>query len=336
MSLSLFPEISPTLLALVLFLITGGILLFLLGLALLNPLLLRMGLRNTLRRPGKTILLLCGLALVTAVMTASFGLQDSFTSSATAQRIAHMGQVDESVTGPFSLGQVNRKLQDIRASPQVQVASAIGVYPQSPIVTSLRTGFAVHDVDFYALSPDFDHVYGLLTDAQGRTVHSADLHIGEALVSASLVQGLGAEVGDRVQVSFGEKTVTVTIRALLSNDIGVTAGEAITPSTPQIILSLAAAQQIDPEPPNTLILRNTTGANSHAVIAFLEHLFPGASARLDVPHALVRLTSMFSEFTRSSLMWCRKRSPWKSIRASSFRQLASSSPGYRLSSPACW
>ncbi len=286
MSLSLFPDISPTLLALTLAVVTGGILLLLLGLALNKPLLLRMGLRNTVRRPGKTFLLLCGLALASAVMTASFGLQDSFTSSAAAQRVARMGTVDESVTGPFTQDQIDRDLARIRAFPQVQAASAIGVYPQSPTVTSLHTGFAVHDVDFYALPPDFDQVYGPLTDAQGRAVHSADLRAGEALVSASLVQGLGAQPGDRVQLSFGEKTMIATVRALLSNDIGVTAGEAISGEAPEIILPLAAAQQIDPQPPNTINIRNTNTDSSQAVISFLQQLFPGASARLDVPHAL--------------------------------------------------
>jgi putative ABC transport system permease protein len=286
MSLSLFPDISPTLLALTLAVVTGGILLLLLGLALNNPLLLRMGLRNTVRRPGKTILLLCGLALATAVITASFGLQDSFTSSAATQRIAHMGTVDESVTGPFTQDQIDRDLVRIRTFPQVQAASAIGVYPQSPTVTSLRTGFAVHDVDFYALPPDFDQVYGSLTDAQGRAVHIADLRTGEALVSASLVQGLGAQPGDRVQLTFGEKKVTATVRALLSNDIGVTAGEAITAATPEIILPQSAAQHIDPEPPNTISIKNSGAGKSQAVISFLQQLFPGASARLDVPHAL--------------------------------------------------
>ncbi len=176
MNLSLFPDISPTLLALTLAVVTGGILLLLLGLALNNPLLLRMGLRNMVRRPGKTFLLLFGLALASAVMTASFGLQDSFTSSAAAQRVARIGNVDESVTGPFTQGQIDRDLVRIRAFPQVQAASAIGLYPQSPTVTSLRTGLAVHDVDFYALPPDFEQVYGSLTDALGRAVHIANLH----------------------------------------------------------------------------------------------------------------------------------------------------------------
>lgn len=286
MSLSLFPQISPTLLALALAVVTGGVLLVLLGLALTNPLLLRMGLRNTVRRPGKAILLLCGLALATAVMTASFGLQDSFTSSAVTQRIAHMGDVDESVTGPFTQDQIDRDLARIRAFPQVRAACALGIYPQSPTVTSLRTGFAVHDVDFYALPPDFDRVYGPLTDVQGHIVHIAGLRANEVLVSASLVQGLGAQRGDQVQLSFGTKIVTATVRALLSNDIGVTAGEAISASTPQIILPLAAGQQIDPEPPNTISIRNTSADSSPAAISFLQQLFPGASARLNVPHAL--------------------------------------------------
>jgi putative ABC transport system permease protein len=296
MSLSLFPGISPTLLALALAVVTGGILLLLLGLALNNPLLLRIGLRNMVRRPGKTILLLCGLALASAVMTASFGLQDSFTSSAGAQRVARMGNVDESVTGPFTWDQIDRDLVRIRAFSQVQAASAIGLYPQSPTVTSLRTGLAVHDVDFYALPPDFEQVYGPLSDALGRAVHIADLRSGEALVSASLVQGLGARSGDRVQLTFGEKIVTATIRALLSNDIGVTTGEAIAAAKPEIILPQSAAQQIDPEPPNTICIKNTGagglvdtgpgGSRSQAVISLLQQLFPGASARLDAPHAL--------------------------------------------------
>ncbi|HEY0755999.1 MAG TPA: FtsX-like permease family protein [Ktedonobacteraceae bacterium] len=287
MSLSLFPAISPTALALALATLTGGMLFLLLGLALTNPLLLRMGVRNTIRRPGKTLLLLCGLALATAVITASFGLQDSVSSSAAAQRIAHMGQVDESVTGPFTQSMLDSDLARIRALPQIQAASALGIYPQSPTVTSLRTGFAVHDVDFYALPPAFNQTYGPLTDAQGQMVQIADLRAGEALVSASLVQGLGTtRPGDQLQLTFGEKMVTVTVRALLSNDIGVTAGEAITPAMPQILLPLAAAQQIDPEPPNTISIRNSSAGSSRAVLNLLQQLFPGASARLDVPHAL--------------------------------------------------
>ncbi len=110
------------------------------------------------------------------------------------------------------------------------------------------------------------------------------------------MQGLGARPGDRVQLAFGEKTVTATVRALLSNDIGVTTGEAIAAARPEIILPQSAAQQIDPEPPNTICIKNTGagglvdtgpgGSRSQAVPSLLQQLFPGDSARLDAPHAL--------------------------------------------------
>src|SRR6516164_4091476 len=46
---------------------TAGELCVLLGLGAYNPVLLRMGLRNMGRRPGRSLVLLCGLALATAV-----------------------------------------------------------------------------------------------------------------------------------------------------------------------------------------------------------------------------------------------------------------------------
>src|SRR5690242_4001534 len=95
---SLLPGVSPDILAILLATITGGLLLALLGLGAARPLLLRMGLRNTTRRPRQTLVLLCGLALSTAVITASFGLSDSFTDSAIQHRLARVGNVDESVT----------------------------------------------------------------------------------------------------------------------------------------------------------------------------------------------------------------------------------------------
>src|SRR5262245_60793692 len=97
----IFQGVSPTLLAIVLAAMMAGAFCFLLGLGANNPVLLRMGLRNMPRRPGRALILLCGLALATAVITASLGLSDSFNDSALQHRLARMGNVDESVTGPF-------------------------------------------------------------------------------------------------------------------------------------------------------------------------------------------------------------------------------------------
>lgn len=286
---SLLPGVSPDILAITLAAVTGGVLLMLLGLGAAHPLLLRMGLRNTARRPRQTLVLLCGLALSTAVITASFGLSDSFTSSAIQHRLARMGNVDESMTGPFTQLQVNNALRLLRQNRHVQAVTALGIYPGSPTVTSLRTGISVHDADFYAIPPDFEQTYGSVTDTQGNAVHFADLQTDSIFVSVSLGEALDLRPGDRVQVIF-DKPIVVTVRAILSNEIGVTTGEAIANSTPEILMPLARAQQIDPEPPNTISIKNAgpdaaNSGNSQAVIHLLQQLFPGASASLSVPHA---------------------------------------------------
>src|SRR5215831_18945660 len=78
--LTLFPPIDLTLLALVLSGVTGGVLLLLLILGMKQPVLWRMGLRHVLRRSSQMLLLLFGLSLSAAVMTASFGLWESLPS----------------------------------------------------------------------------------------------------------------------------------------------------------------------------------------------------------------------------------------------------------------
>jgi hypothetical protein len=76
----LFPPIDLTLLALPLSGVTGGVLLLLLTLGMKQPVLWRLGLRQLLRRSSQTLLLLGGLSLSAAVMTASLGLWESLPS----------------------------------------------------------------------------------------------------------------------------------------------------------------------------------------------------------------------------------------------------------------
>ena len=292
---NIFQGISPTILAIALAVMTAGVLCVLLGLGANNPVLLRMGLRNMGRRPGRALVLLCGLALATAVITSSLGLSDSFTDTALQHRLARMGNVDESITGPFTKSQIDTAIAQIRRNPDVQGVTAISFSPQGPTVVSTRTGFAVHNTDVYGIPSDFDQVYGPLSDARGQPVHFADLVAGGAFVSPALAQSLAAQPGDELTISFGTKTSNITVRAILSNDIGVTSGEAVGGSLPEIIVPLALVYQVDPQPLDTICIKNTgpggladagpNGSRSRAVIQFLQRIFPGTPASLHVPHA---------------------------------------------------
>jgi len=87
------------------------------------------GLRNMTRRPSQMLVLPCGLALSTAVMTALFGLSDSIAASEVQQRLARMGAVDESITGPFTQAQVDTALTQLRQDSHDGVNSFPRILP---------------------------------------------------------------------------------------------------------------------------------------------------------------------------------------------------------------
>lgn len=255
---------SPTTLALLLATLTAGILLIVLGLGASNRILFAMGLRNVRRRPGQTLLMLAGLTLSAVFITASFGLQDSFTQSMVSDRLMKMGNVDEAVSGSFTASQINQALAHLQHMPEVQAATGIFYLPRGARIFSERTALTASDQYLYGIPPAFDQVYGAFTDNQGRQLHFADLGTNEVFVSNTVARQEDVRAGDRLQVSlFGENAMTVTVRAVLSTDLAVTDGELeFDGSYPEIIMPLATvlpalAQSHSLAPlPNVLSVKN--------------------------------------------------------------------------------
>src|SRR3989442_13222739 len=64
-----------------------------------KPVLRRLALRNAIRRPRETALVILGSLLGTAIMTGSFVVGDTFTSSIRRGAYEQLGPIDEIVTG---------------------------------------------------------------------------------------------------------------------------------------------------------------------------------------------------------------------------------------------
>src|SRR5215470_19928039 len=64
-----------------------------------RPVLRRLAFRNAARRPRETALVVLGALLGTAIMTGSFVVGDTFTSSIRRGAYEQLGPVDEVVTG---------------------------------------------------------------------------------------------------------------------------------------------------------------------------------------------------------------------------------------------
>ncbi|BCL80837.1 ABC transporter permease [Ktedonobacteria bacterium brp13] len=238
--------LSPTMLALVLVALTAGVLLIIVGFGLNNPLLLRMGIRNTMRRPSQTLIILLGLVLSTAFVTASFGLQDSFADSMKTDRLAKVGNVDESVTGTFSQNQVTQAVTHLRQMPEVQAVSTASITLYGAWAVSERSQLSASDLSVIALPPEFDGVYGPLTDSQGQMVHISDLRPDEVYVSHSAVSGMDIHAGDQIQLRrYGyDGVITAKVKAILSTDLALTTGElSWNGAYPEIILPFSTLQQ---------------------------------------------------------------------------------------------
>ena len=63
-----------------------------------RPVLRRLALRNVVRRPRETVLVILGSLLGTAIMTGSFVVGDTFTSSIRRGAFEQLGPVDEVVS----------------------------------------------------------------------------------------------------------------------------------------------------------------------------------------------------------------------------------------------
>ncbi|MDI9546571.1 MAG: FtsX-like permease family protein [Chloroflexota bacterium] len=78
-----------------------AILLILAYLSARNPVLMKIGLRNLVRRPTQAILIILGLTLSTIIIVSAFGTGDTLSYSVRRQAVAAYGQVDEIVAPPL-------------------------------------------------------------------------------------------------------------------------------------------------------------------------------------------------------------------------------------------
>lgn len=274
--------LSPGAMTAVLAILAGLLVLLVIGSGLSNRFLLRLGVRNMLRRPGHTLLLLCGLMLSTALITASLGLNDSLAYSADAQQLASIGNLDEAVTGTFTQAQVTSYLAALRGHPGIEAAAALAENYHAATLLSPRTGFSLPNVNVLAAPGDLDQAFGPLRASDGQELHFADLHPGQIYLGMTLAQNFAARPGDHLTLSLAGQRTTVTVAGILANDVTVNASEIVFSGQEQLVMPLAQYQQMlgQTGQVNTFAMSNRDHAASPEVVSFLSTLFGTSPASL--------------------------------------------------------
>ncbi|MBO0780371.1 MAG: ABC transporter permease, partial [Ktedonobacteraceae bacterium] len=252
------------------------VILIIIGIGISQRLLLRVGLRNMLRRRAQALLLIGGLTLSTAFITASFVLNDSIQQASNAQLLGDIGNIDVTVTGAFSQEQATSYMAAIRQQERIQAVTSLLTSYQAASVLAPQTGMSRDRLNVVAVPPDFNQVFGPARDIHGQPVRFSDLHDGEVYLSSSLAQNFPIQPGDRIDLNLSGHHVTVTVRALLGTNIATNGSDIIFANAEQVILPLSYYQRIAQphDPVNTIALSNVHHTDDSAEVAsFLGQLF---------------------------------------------------------------
>jgi putative ABC transport system permease protein len=176
----------------------------LLVLALRRPLLARLALREAVRRPGQSAVVVFGLMIGTTAIFATQVLSDSFLESATRSAYLAWGDVDLLAAdgGRFFDPALAAGLA---ADPGLR-SSLNGVQagvelPSS--VVDLDRGNAKGLVMLIGFDPATQGPFGAYRLTDGKTTLGQDMGPDRVLISASLAAALEARTGDRLRVSVG-------------------------------------------------------------------------------------------------------------------------------------
>jgi putative ABC transport system permease protein len=189
-------------------LVVGGLFFVVYGpLALLawrRPMLARLAFRESVRRRGQLALLVGGLMIGTASITASLVGADSAHDSRLAVAYGTWGAVDLTVSAYGRLF-------------PAEVADRLGADPQlAPYVDGVQAGVelvgSVADVDqeeaednvsLVGFDPRTQRPFGAFELVGGRATFGEDMQPGDVLLSEALARALRAHVGDRLRISAG-------------------------------------------------------------------------------------------------------------------------------------
>jgi putative ABC transport system permease protein len=250
------------------------------ALALRNRIFFRLGVRNVRRRPGRSALIVVGLMLGTAIITAALATGDTMSQTIRSSATSALGQADEVVaargvgaalaadadaTGAryFPENYANRIERAARGSGLVDGVAPVIVEPVAVQDVSSRQNEP--RVTLFAGTPAHLRAFGDIR-ADGRIVSLADLAPGEVYLNADGADKLGAKAGDTIRILAGGRVVSKRVRAIVRYAGGATDGAGV-------LMPLVAAQRLLGKPGlvRAVFVSNAGGVSqTNAVVKLLK------------------------------------------------------------------
>jgi putative ABC transport system permease protein len=239
------------------------------ALALRNRVFLRLGVRNVGRRRGRSALIVVGLMLGTAIITAALATGDTMSHTIRSAAVSALGQTDEVVAAKgvgtsLSTGSDSTGARYFPASYAKRVAGATngsglvdGVAPVifEPIaVQDVTSRQNEPNVMLFASNPARLKGFGDI-QAGGKTVFLAGLGPGQVYLNAKGADKLDAKPGDTLRMLAGERVGIVRVKAIVRYEGAATSDSGL-------LMPLAAAQRYLGKPG---LVKAVFVSNSHRV-----------------------------------------------------------------------
>ena len=238
-----------------------GILAALAFTALLNRVMLKIGVRNLPRRPAQTALIVVGLMLSTLIISAALGTGDTIYHSIRSSVVEGLGEIDEMLLSSESTtGDIRgipyfpiESFQDIAA--QVQDDPGIdGLAPSiGENVPAVNPGSRQSEgsMRVFAIDPAALGVFGPVLDSDGDEARLEQLGEGQTYINQEAAEELDASPGDSIVLYTQDGETTLRVLRVVRD--GGLAGR-----DPTALLTLDAAQSIFDRPGqiNTVLVSN--------------------------------------------------------------------------------
>jgi putative ABC transport system permease protein len=248
------------------------------GLAARHRIVLRLGLRNMSRRRGRAALIVAGLMLGTAIITAALATGDTMSHTIRSVAISALGRTDEVIAAKgigaaFSTQSAGTGSRYFPQRYVVRVAKAAqgsglvaGVEPAivEPVaVQDLTSRQTESRVTLFASDPARMGAFGAIRSGSG-PVSLGDLRPGEIYLNAKGAEKLAAKTGDKLLILAGARRTIVRVRAIVryAGAAAIDAG---------VMLPLGAAQQLLGKPGQigAIFVANRGGVGKSAAIVAL-------------------------------------------------------------------
>lgn len=257
-----------------------------------RPVLRRLALRNAVRRPRESVLVIIGSMLATALITAAFVVGDTFDSSLRANAYTQLGPIDEVVSVPLAQA---AQLDRVAAVQSADIDGLLRVVTSGASAAVVAPNGVARAAAPKAqlVETDFDRARAFGGDPSITGMSGATPAPGTAVVTQPLAERLGLAAGARFTVfAFGQSVDLTVDRVVAQRGVaGWWNGGEFTSYNAFVargtIARLAAGATVAAAPPQASVLVSNVGGvesgagRTDAATRALQRALGGVTAKVD-------------------------------------------------------